>query len=63
MNSLLAENRTGLQDFTNEGLYEITGLAQDGQAMFDQISRVFDEIERDAPRFLFGDRQQGVDTR
>ncbi len=63
MNNLLAENRTGLQDFTNEGLYEITGLAQDGQDMFDQISRVFDEIERDAPRFLFGDRQQGVDTR
>jgi len=63
VNNLLAENRTGLQDFTNEGLYEITGLAQDGQAMFDQISRVFDEIERDAPRFLFGDRQQGVDTR
>lgn len=59
---LVAENRSGIQDFTNEGLYEITGLAQDGQDMFQQISRVADELERDPARFLFGDSQQGVDT-
>lgn len=62
INGLVAETRPGLRDFSSEGLYEITGLAQDGQDMFEQISRVADELERDPARFLFGDRQQGVDT-
>lgn len=62
INGMIAENRPGLRDFSSEGLYEITGLAQDGQDMFDQISRVADELERDPSRFLFGDRQQGVNT-
>ncbi len=62
VNNLIAESRPGIRDFSNEGLYEITGLAQDGQDLFEQISRVADELERDPARFLFGDRQQGVNT-
>jgi paraquat-inducible protein B len=57
---LMAENREGLSDFTQEGLYEYTGLAQDAQRLVDQITRIADELERDPARFLFGDRAQGI---
>jgi paraquat-inducible protein B len=57
---LIAESRPGLRDFTQGGLYEYTGLAQDAQRLIDQISRIADELERDPARFLFGDRAQGI---
>ena len=57
---LVAENRQGLRDFTQRGLYEYTGLAQDAQRLVDQITRIADELERDPARFLFGDRAQGI---
>jgi paraquat-inducible protein B len=57
---LVAENRQGLRDFTQEGLYEYSGLAQDAQRLVDQITRVTEELERDPARFLFGDRAQGI---
>ena len=57
---LLAENRQGLRDFTQYGLYEYTGLAQDAQRLVDQFSRIAERLERDPARFLFGDRTQGV---
>jgi paraquat-inducible protein B len=59
---LVAENRRGLRDFTQEGLYEYTGLAQDAQSLVDQISRIAEELERDPARFLFGDRTQGINA-
>ncbi len=60
VNNLVAENRQGLRDFTETGLYEITGLAQDAQRMVNQITRVTEQLERDPSRFLFGDRGAGV---
>jgi phospholipid/cholesterol/gamma-HCH transport system substrate-binding protein len=51
-----------LRDFTQTGLYEYTGLAQDAQRLVDQITRVAEELERDPARFFFGDRTQGVAT-
>jgi paraquat-inducible protein B len=60
LNNLAAENRKGLRDFTETGLYEFTGLAQDAQRMVNQITRLAEELERDPARFLFGDRGQGV---
>jgi paraquat-inducible protein B len=61
MNAAVAENRQGLRDFTQSGLYEYTGLAQDAQRMVDQFTRVGERVERDPARFLFGNRaQQGV---
>lgn len=60
VNNLVAENRQGLRDFTETGLYEITGLAQDAQRMVNQITRVTEQLERDPARFLLGDRGQGV---
>ena len=60
INSAVAENRDGLRDFTQTGLYEYTGLAQDAQRMVDQITAVADELKRDPARFLFGNKVQGV---
>jgi phospholipid/cholesterol/gamma-HCH transport system substrate-binding protein len=60
VNNLAAENRQGLREFTESGLYEITGLAQDAQRMVNQITRLAEQLERDPARFLFGDRNQGV---
>jgi paraquat-inducible protein B len=60
VNNLVAENRAGLRDFTQSGLYEYTGLAQDAQRMVDEITRVTEELQRDPARFLFGDRAGGV---
>ena len=60
VNNLVAENRQGLRDFTETGLYEITGLAQDAQRMVNQITRLSEQLERDPARFFFGDRGRGV---
>jgi paraquat-inducible protein B len=60
INAVLAENRPGLRDFTQNGLYEYSGLAQDAQRMVDQITRATAEFQRDPARFLLGDRAQGV---
>lgn len=57
---LVAENRAGLRDFTQEGLYEYTGLALDAQRLIDQITRITEELERDPAGFLFGDRSRGI---
>jgi paraquat-inducible protein B len=60
VNNMVAENRQGLRDFTQIGLYEITGLAQDAQRMVNQITRLSEQLERDPGLFFFGDRGQGV---
>jgi paraquat-inducible protein B len=57
---MVAENRQGLRDFTQNGLYEYTGLAQDAQRLVDQINRIAEQVERDPARFLFGNRAQGI---
>ena len=53
-NAILNENRKGVKDFTNEGLYEIKNLAVDAQAAVEQFRRVMEEMERDPARFLLG---------
>ena len=60
VNNLVAENRAGVKDFTETGLYEINGLAQDAQRMVERISRVAEELERDPRGFFLGDQMQGV---
>jgi paraquat-inducible protein B len=60
VNNMVAENRQGLRDFTETGLYEITGLAQDAQRMVNQITRVTEQLERDPARFFLGERGGGV---
>ena len=62
LEQVLAENRQGLRDFTQYGLYEYTGLAQDAQRLVDQINRIAEQLERNPAGFLFGDRTQGINA-
>jgi paraquat-inducible protein B len=59
---MVAENRQGVRDFTQYGLYGYTGLAQDAQRLVDQFSRIAEQLDRDPAGFLFGDRTQGIRT-
>lgn len=52
--AVLSENRRGIRDFTNDGLYEIRNLAVDAQAAVEQFRRVMEEMERDPARFFLG---------
>ena len=52
--AMLAENRAGIRDFSNEGLYEIRNLAVDAQAAVEQFRRVMEEMKRDPARFFLG---------
>ena len=51
---LIEENRRGIKDFANEGLYELSNLAIDAQGAVEQFRRVMEELERDPARFLLG---------
>jgi|GEM_PF-645116 len=53
-NELLEENKRGINEFTNDGLYEISNLAVDAQAAVEQFRRVMEEMERDPARFFLG---------
>ncbi len=61
--ALIAENREPLRDFTAEGLYELTNFLTEARALIDGLNRVTKKVERDPARFIFGDQQQGYETR
>ena len=61
--ALIAENREPLRDFTSEGLYELTNFLSEARALIDGLNRVTTQVERDPARFIFGDQQQGYETR
>lgn len=60
---LVAENRGPLRDFTGEGLYELTNFLSEARALIDGLNRVTTQVERDPARFIFGNQQQGYETR
>lgn len=60
---MVAENRAPIQDFTGEGLYELTAALAQARNLLDGLNRVTTEVQRDPARFLFGDQQQGYETR
>ncbi len=61
--ALVAENRAPLRDFTSDGLYELTNFLTEARALIDGLNRVTNQVERDPARFIFGDQQQGYETR
>ena len=61
--ALIEENREPLRDFTSEGLYELTNFLTEARALIDGLNRVTTQVERDPARFIFGDQQQGYETR
>jgi len=60
--TLAAENRKPLRDFTESGLYELTTLLTEARGLLIGLNRVTTEVERDPARFLFGNQQQGYET-
>ncbi len=62
LDSLIAENREPIHDFTTTGLYEMTQLMTELRLLVASLSRVSAQIERDPARFLFGDRQKGFEA-
>ena len=60
--SLVAENREPLRDFTAGGLYELNTLLIEARTLLTGLNRVTTEVERDPARFLFGDQQTGYEA-
>jgi phospholipid/cholesterol/gamma-HCH transport system substrate-binding protein len=61
MDTLIAENRAGLRDFSGSGLYEFTQLMIEARGLVESLTRVSQQLERDPARFLFGDRRKGYE--
>ena len=61
--ALIEENRGPLRDFTSEGLYELTNFLTEARALIGGLNRVTTQVERDPARFIFGNQQQGYETR
>ena len=60
--SLLAENSDSLTNFSQTGLYEFSQLMAESRVLVAALSRLVAQVERDPARFLFGDKQQGVEV-
>lgn len=63
INGLVGDARQPIADFSNEGLYEISGLITDMRQLLESLSRLSEQLESDPAQFLFGDSQQGFKTR
>ncbi len=61
--AMVAENRESIRDFTGTGLYELTNLLAEARDLISEVNRLSTEVQRDPARFLFGDQQQGYETR
>lgn len=59
LNSLIDENRTPINDFTSNGLYELTALLAEARSLVTTLNSLAVQIERDPQRFLLGGQQQG----
>lgn len=59
--ALIAENRVGIQSFTENGLFEFTLMVAEVRQLANNLSRVAEGLERDRANFLFGGAQ-GVNT-
>jgi phospholipid/cholesterol/gamma-HCH transport system substrate-binding protein len=57
--SLLAESREPIRDFTSEGLYDLSRLVSEMRDLVASLTRVGEQLESDAPGFLFGTPEEG----
>ncbi len=56
---ILAENRPGIRNFTQETLPGVADFVSDAQQLATNLNRFAQQLERDPTRLLFGDRRQG----
>ena len=61
LDDLIKANRRPIDDFTSGGLYEFTQLMIEARTLVESLTRVSQQLERAPSRFLFGDRQRGVE--
>jgi paraquat-inducible protein B len=62
--ALIRENRSGLNDFVEDGLPELQGLVEDATRLVNELSSTVRDVRQDPARFFLGDRAgQGVDLR
>ncbi len=62
IDSILAENREPLRDFSTNGLYELGQMLTEVRLLVASLTRISAQIERDPARFFFGDRRQGFEA-
>ena len=60
---IVAENRRPINDFSSQGLYELTQFLTDARTMVQSVTRLPNKIAADPARFFFGNQQQGVPAR
>jgi phospholipid/cholesterol/gamma-HCH transport system substrate-binding protein len=61
VDSVIAENRAPLHDFSANGLSEISALVANLRTLTETLNRVADHLDRDPQRYLFGGTSAGVD--
>ncbi len=62
LDAIAKENRPGISDFVNTGLYEFSAMLVEARVLIDNLNRISTEVERDPARFIFGDPQGGYET-
>jgi phospholipid/cholesterol/gamma-HCH transport system substrate-binding protein len=60
---LVATTRPGLEDFGQQGVYDLQQFMIEGRTLMMTLNRVIANFERDPARFLFGDQQRGVEAK
>jgi len=60
MKSMLAENRSGIHNFTETGLPALTHFLAEGKEALSAIRRVGESLERSPSRFIYKDPREGV---
>lgn len=63
LQKLLATARPGLQDFGQQGVYDLQQFMIEGRTLMVTLNRVLMNFERDPARFLFGDQTRGVEAK
>lgn len=63
MDALVQENRPALRDFGQNGLNQLSQLVIDSRALVASLNSIADQLQRDPPGFLFGDRRAGYQPR
>jgi phospholipid/cholesterol/gamma-HCH transport system substrate-binding protein len=60
LDSLVAENRQPLKDFTGQGLSELTRLLAEARVMIASLTRLSEKLQTDPSHFFLGNQQKGV---
>ena len=63
MDSIMEENKGPINNFASNGLADFNAFIVEARQLVENLNRISTEFERDPARFMFGNQQQGYDTR